>query len=79
MDMIAWPAGLIFLNTYGELGEEFIHVHHLKSIADIGKAYRLNPVEDLRPLCPNCHAMIHAKNPTLSIDELKTILEKNRR
>jgi hypothetical protein len=70
--------GFNFSKIYGELGQGFIHVHHLKPIAKIGKAYRMNAIEDLRPLCPNCHAMVHARNPTLSISELKKILQKHR-
>lgn len=60
-----------FAKTYGELGEGFIHVHHLKPLAEIGDAYDLNPVTDLRPVCPNCHAMLHRKVPALAIEELK--------
>lgn len=60
-----------FARTYGELGEGFIHVHHLKPLAEIGGVYDLNPVTDLRPVCPNCHAMLHRKVPALAIEELK--------
>lgn len=60
-----------FAETYGpELGAGFIHVHHLKPLAEIGEAYVLNPEEDLRPVCPNCHAMLHRIQPTLSIESL---------
>ncbi|MNJ37273.1 HNH endonuclease [compost metagenome] len=60
-----------FAKTYGELGESFIHVHHLKPLAEIGDAYDLNPVTDLRPVCPNCHAMLHRKVPALAVEELQ--------
>lgn len=60
-----------FAKAYGELGEGFIHVHHLKPLAEIGDAYDLNPVTDLRPVCPNCHAMLHRKVPALAIEDLK--------
>lgn len=60
-----------FGERYGELGEGFIHVHHLKPLGEIGKQYELNPVADLRPVCPNCHAMLHRKRPALSVDELR--------
>lgn len=65
-----------FEEKYGELGKGFIHVHHLIPISKIGKNYEINPIDDLRPLCPNCHAMIHKKNPPLTIKELKNIIEK---
>ena len=65
-----------FEKQYGEIGKSFIHVHHIRAISSIGKEYRVNPVEDLRPVCPNCHAMLHKQHPQLSIDELKMLLSK---
>lgn len=69
--------GFNFGKSFGKLGEGFIHVHHLTPISDIGKEYIVNPIKDLRPVCPNCHAMLHRKNPPFSIQELKQILEDN--
>lgn len=63
--------GMDFKSVYGEIGEGFIHVHHLKPLATIRKEYELNPVKDLAPVCPNCHAMLHRAAPALSIIELK--------
>ncbi|WP_306395179.1 HNH endonuclease [Telluria beijingensis] len=60
--------------VYGELGEGFIHVHHLNPIASIGEEYELDPENDLRPVCPNCHSMLHRRKDTLSIEELKALL-----
>lgn len=65
-----------FAKKYGELGEGFIHVHHLKPLAEIGDAYDLNPVTDLRPVCPNCHAMLHRKVPVFAIEELQVRMER---
>jgi len=64
-----------FEKTYGELGKNFIHVHHLKPLSTIKEEYKINPIEDLCPVCPNCHAMLHKRNPPYSIDELKTIMK----
>lgn len=61
--------------VYGELGRGFMHVHHLKPLGEVGEEYELNPVHDLRPVCPNCHAMLHRKRPALSISELKEIIK----
>ena len=68
--------GFDFEEIYGELGKEFIHVHHLKPIASIGTEYTLNPISDLRPVCPNCHSMIHRTENILTIDELKKKIKK---
>ena len=62
-----------FGSDYREIGEGFIHVHHLKQLADIGEMYELDPIKDLRPVCPNCHAMLHKRRPAFSIEELKEI------
>ena len=65
-----------FEKKYGEIGRRYIHVHHLVPLSKVGKEYTLNPITDLRPICPNCHAMIHKKNPPFTIDELKQIINK---
>lgn len=62
--------GLNFEKRYGELGRNFIHVHHLQSIAAAGQVTIVDPVIDLRPVCPNCHSMLHRKTPPLRIEEL---------
>ncbi|EGQ8159961.1 hypothetical protein GUA36_14405 [Vibrio parahaemolyticus] len=63
-----------FLEKYGEIGKGFIHVHHINPIAAIAKDYKVNAEDDLVPVCPNCHAMLHTKTPPLSIEELRVIL-----
>lgn len=59
-----------FEKAYGELGKRFIHVHHLRPLSTIREEYKLDPVQDLRPVCPNCHAMLHKTNPPLIIKDL---------
>lgn len=60
--------------VYGELGKGFIHVHHLRPLAEIGEEYELDPVADLRPVCANCHAMIHRRTVAYGIEELRSSL-----
>ena len=62
-----------FEQVYGERGAGFIHVHHLRPVSE--GEYNLNPVDDLRPVCPNCHAMIH-RYGLLSIEELKILINR---
>ncbi|NOT64384.1 MAG: hypothetical protein HOP19_29550, partial [Acidobacteria bacterium] len=52
-----------FEAQYGEVGKEFIHVHHLTLRSATKEEYEIDPINDLRPVCPNCHSMIHKKNP----------------
>lgn len=65
-----------FETAYGSLGEDFIHVHHIVLIGAVGSEYSVDPVNDLIPVCPNCHAMIHRVNPPLTIEQLRHILSK---
>lgn len=65
-----------FGEVYGDIGAGFIHVHHLKQISDVGKEYEVDPIEDLRPVCPNCHAMLHKRKEPYSIEELKYEMAK---
>lgn len=64
--------GFNFAQFYGELGQGFIHVHHLTELSSIGEEYSLDPIRDLRPVCPNCHAMLHQKKPAYSVEEIKS-------
>jgi len=66
--------GFNFQEKYGDIGKYFIHVHHIRLLSELKKEYVVNPQEDLRPVCPNCHAMIHRKNPPFSIEEIKKMI-----
>lgn len=63
-----------FKAFYGLIGEGFIHVHHIKPLVEIGEEYELDPISDLRPVCPNCHAIIHRKKPAYTIEEVKAFV-----
>jgi hypothetical protein len=56
--------GFDFEEEFGELGKGFIHVHHVKPISERGAEYVVDPINDLIPVCPNCHSMIHRGNTT---------------
>ncbi len=64
-----------FEEFYGSIGREYIHVHHVVSLADIKEEYELDPIEGLIPVCPNCHAMIHRVQPALTVEQLKAHLQ----
>lgn len=65
-----------FEKSYGKMGKDFIHVHHLKELNTIGEKYEVDPIADLRPVCPNCHAMLHKRKPAYSIEEMKNLIRK---
>jgi putative restriction endonuclease len=63
-----------FGEKYGPDAVGYIHVHHIRPLATIGGEYIVDPVEDLRPVCPNCHAVLHRRNPAFEIDEVRRML-----
>jgi hypothetical protein len=70
--------GFSFGETYGETAAGYIHVHHLRAVSERGGRYVVDPIKDLRPICPNCHAVVHFQSPPLSIMELKRMLKRAR-
>lgn len=65
-----------FAEKYGVHGFGFIEIHHLNPVKD---GHRKTSVNDLRPVCSNCHRMLHKGERLLSIDELKQIIKNHRR
>jgi 5-methylcytosine-specific restriction protein A len=65
---------LDFEQRYGEIGKGYIHVHHIIELSSIGREYKVDPIKDLRPVCPNCHAMLHQRKPPLSVEALRALL-----
>jgi len=65
---------LKFSNLYGALGDGFIHVHHVVPLSSIRKSYTVDPVAVLRPVCPNCHAMLHKRVPPYTVEELREVM-----
>ena len=68
--------GFDFEDKYGKIGYKFIHVHHIQMVSSFGREYYLDPVKDLIPVCPNCHAMLHRTNPPMKPEELKELIRK---
>ncbi len=67
-----------FEKFYGSIGKEFIHVHHVVPLSEVRQEYSLDPVKDLIPVCPNCHAVLHRVRPALTVEQLKACLAQNR-
>lgn len=55
--------GFTFGETFGEAGRGFMQVHHIVPGSRVDASYVLDPLTDLVPLCPNCHAMAHRRTP----------------
>lgn len=70
--------GFDFSVTYGSDHKGIIHVHHLTPLSEIDEEYTVDPIKDLRPVCPNCHAAIHAKTPPYTIKQIKKRLTRTK-
>lgn len=64
---------------YGPVAKGHIHVHHLVPLSQIGDEYVVDPIKDLRPVCPNCHAIIHLGNANRTIAEVRELIHKAKR
>jgi predicted HNH restriction endonuclease len=69
--------GFDFGKVYGSDAEGFIHVHHIIPISSIGSSYEVDPIKDLRPVCPNCHAFIHMFDPPKTIEQARLVVSNN--
>jgi 5-methylcytosine-specific restriction protein A len=66
--------GFDFESRYGELGKGYIHVHHIVPLSQTRGEYEVDPVNDLLPVCPNCHAMIHSTRPERTVEQIRESL-----
>lgn len=71
--------GFDFEAVYGEIGQNFIEVHHLKPLSSLEEEVSINPQADLACLCSNCHRMVHRKRDhILSLEELNALIRNSR-
>ena len=69
--------GFNFYKVYGEIGKNFIEVHHTKPLSSYNEEHEILQSE-LVALCSNCHSMAHRRRPMpYSIEDLKKMLENN--
>ena len=61
-----------FDEVYGEIGSNFIEVHHAVPVGGRGE----DSIGNLVPLCSNCHNMIHRRSPPYSVAELQKIVSR---
>lgn len=66
--------GFSFSSTYGQRGDGFIEVHHIKPLHEIRSGYVVDPIRDLLPVCSNCHSIFHRGGTTLTPAEMKALL-----
>lgn len=71
--LVCEACGFDFADAYGERGRGFIECHHTKPVHTLSPRSRTR-LEDLALLCANCHRMIHASQPWLSVQKLQELI-----
>ena len=72
---ICAACGLDFELRYGSVAKGLIQVHHLKPLAALGgQRIVVDPIQDLRPVCANCHLVIHRREPPYTIEDVQDFL-----
>ncbi|MEV6100681.1 HNH endonuclease [Nocardia sp. NPDC051981] len=76
-DIACEVCGFDFEQTYGSLGDGFVHVHHRVPLHFSGEVE--STIDDLVLLCANCHQMIHRGRPQwLTPEQLRAVLDRQR-
>jgi 5-methylcytosine-specific restriction enzyme A len=60
--------GFEYALIYGDRGASFIECHHIVPVHELRAGDRTK-LADLRLVCANCHRMIHARRPWLTVEE----------
>lgn len=69
--------GFDFGEVYGDDLKGKIQVHHKKPLSEIKEEYVVDPINDLIPVCPNCHMVIHSKKEGVyTADEVIALLNQ---
>jgi 5-methylcytosine-specific restriction protein A len=69
--------GALLTDMYGSAASDFIEVHHVTPVSQLGSGYVIDPRKDLVPLCPNCHGVAHRRSPPYDLAELREMLARN--
>jgi 5-methylcytosine-specific restriction protein A len=62
--------GFDFHEAYGDLGKGFLECHHKIPLHELTDEVVTN-LDDLALLCANCHRMVHASVPWLTLEQLR--------
>jgi 5-methylcytosine-specific restriction enzyme A len=73
--MACKACGTVLEEVYGPIAAGRIHVHHISPLSEVGDGYEVDPMEDLVPLCPNCHFVTHLREPPLTLEQLQSLVQ----
>lgn len=66
--------GMNFGDMYGDIGKNYIQIHHSIPIHLMEEEHEVVIDKELFPVCANCHAMLHRKDPPYTIEELRELV-----
>lgn len=71
--------GFDFGKVYGDDYSGKIEVHHIVPLSKIRENHIVDPVNDLIPVCPNCHLILHSKasGGTFTPDEVRAMINRS--
>ncbi len=76
--LICSVCGFSFEDIYGDIGQNFIEVHHNKPLSENnGNEVKIDPYKDLDCVCSNCHRMLHKLKVPPTIENLKRYLKNS--
>lgn len=68
--------------AYGEVGAGYIEIHHLNPLAERNDSVKgeveMTRIEEVIPLCANCHRIVHRRKKLLSLDDLRAAIRQGR-
>lgn len=69
--------GFDFEEQYGKVGKDYIEVHHIVPLSSTEGEHKVDPINDLIPVCSNCHSIIHRRRPYPYLPaEVKEMIKK---
>ncbi len=71
---VCYICGMDFASVYGDIAAGVVHVHHLIPLSEIPGEYQVDPIRDLRPVCPNCHVVAHLRVPPHRAEEVREMI-----
>lgn len=69
-----YVCGFRFEERYGK-GASLVEAHHENPPSPRDGDEETDPVEDMKPLCPNCHAIAHLRRPPYTPEEIQEMIE----
>ena len=58
-------------SIYGKAAKYVVEIHHEKEFSIFKEEHEVDPKEDLKPVCPDCHTIIHKRKPCYTIEEIQ--------